>query len=126
MDSANHVNPPRRGEKNVATGGAMPVLRRAQPVDSGPPTEVAPEGRKNLGVLAREHIPWQTALCTGETPVSPCRRLFTTLIAFFLALLSLSHRVSAHPEGFSGLAVDIETTQVRVALTLYTRDLNNW
>jgi hydrogenase/urease accessory protein HupE len=33
---------------------------------------------------------------------------------------------AAHPEGFSGLKVDLEPGEVRASLTLHTRDLGDW
>lgn len=41
-------------------------------------------------------------------------------------LLLMASPVRGHPEGFSGLAIDLEPGHVRVRITLYTRDLNNW
>src|SRR4051794_32660794 len=60
---------------------------------------------------------------------SPCqRRLPTSLarIATLFFLFFLCRPAAAHPEGFSGLAVDVEVTHVRASLTLYTRELNAW
>jgi hydrogenase/urease accessory protein HupE len=41
-------------------------------------------------------------------------------------LLLIASPARGHPEGFSGLAIDTEPAQVRVRITLYTRDLTNW
>jgi hypothetical protein len=44
-----------------------------------------------------------------------------------IALLSIVPRpVAAHPEGFSGLQVIIQSDRVRAVLTLHTRDMSNW
>ena len=52
---------------------------------------------------------------------------FVRLIAITYALLLLAAApAAAHPEGFSGMAIDLEPGQVRIRVTLYTRDLNNW
>lgn len=52
---------------------------------------------------------------------------FVRLLSIILALLLLpAARARAHPEGFSGMAIDLEPGQVRIRVTLYTRDLNNW
>lgn len=33
---------------------------------------------------------------------------------------------AAHPEGFSGLKVDLERSELRASLTVHTRDMGNW
>lgn len=53
------------------------------------------------------------------------RRFFALLIGV-LALVLLPCTLRAHPEGFSGLAIDLEPSQIRMRMTLYTRDLDNW
>jgi hypothetical protein len=54
-------------------------------------------------------------------------QLFLKLICLsFFAFLLFPSNLLAHPEGFSGLAIDLEPSQVRMRMTLYTRDLDNW
>lgn len=43
-----------------------------------------------------------------------------------VAMLLWSAPAAAHPEGFSGLKVDLEPGEVRASLTLHTRDMGNW
>ena len=43
-----------------------------------------------------------------------------------LFLLSLSATTSAHPEGFSGLRVQVRADGVRASLTIHTRDMTAW
>jgi hydrogenase/urease accessory protein HupE len=41
-------------------------------------------------------------------------------------LLLCASPAAGHPEGFSGLKVDLEQGEVRASLTLHTRDMGNW
>jgi hydrogenase/urease accessory protein HupE len=60
-----------------------------------------------------------------------CRTRSDAQLARFLwpilaGLLLMVSPAAGHPEGFSGLAIDLEPGQVRMRVTLYTRDLDNW
>ena len=48
------------------------------------------------------------------------------LLAAASMLLLCAHPAVGHPEGFSGLKVDLEPGQVRASLTVHTRDMGNW
>jgi hydrogenase/urease accessory protein HupE len=50
----------------------------------------------------------------------------TSLVLAAAAVLLLAVPAAAHPEGFSGLKVDLEPGEVRASLTLHTRDMGNW
>ena len=43
-----------------------------------------------------------------------------------LVVLMVAVPAWAHPEGFSGLKVDLESGEMRASLTLHTRDMGNW
>ncbi len=43
-----------------------------------------------------------------------------------IAVIALAGEVRAHPEGFSGLRLMVDTGKVQTVLTLHTRDLSQW
>jgi hydrogenase/urease accessory protein HupE len=53
-------------------------------------------------------------------------RAAPALVLAAVAVLVCANRAVAHPEGFSGLKVDLEPGQVRASLTVHTRDMGNW
>jgi hydrogenase/urease accessory protein HupE len=50
----------------------------------------------------------------------------TGLLLTAVAVLLCARPAAGHPEGFSGLKVDLEPGEVRASLTLHTRDMGNW
>jgi len=63
-----------------------------------------------------------TNLREGDTFITMSRRI--ALAAFLL--LSIASRALAHPEGFSGLRVQVLGDRVHAALTIHTRDTSDW
>ena len=57
---------------------------------------------------------------------SPTRAGFRALLLATIAMLLCAVPAAAHPEGFSGLKVDLEPGEVRASLTVHTRDMGNW
>src|SRR5918999_566640 len=58
--------------------------------------------------------------------LSSARRPAASFLSGALMVVLLGSRAVAHPEGFSGLKVDLEPTQIRASLTIHTRDMGNW
>src|SRR5687767_8610604 len=61
-------------------------------------------------------IPITSRRCAGIATLTLCA----------LLVLVVAVPARAHPEGFSGLKVDLVPEEVRASLTLHTRDMGNW
>ena len=54
------------------------------------------------------------------------RRPIVVVVVVVVVLLALSANAFAHPEGFSGLRVQVRAAGVRASLTVHTRDMSAW
>jgi hydrogenase/urease accessory protein HupE len=68
----------------------------------------------------------RVTLISRKSAVPGLRLFLAGLLSLLCFLKWLPSQAHAHPEGFSGLRVQVQPSTIHVAMTLHTRDLSAW